>query len=155
MSAVMPNLALNSDAPRRARPSSRRLAWFVRAQAAECHMVIKLMASMLFLTGAYYSWEFVEGRNYAWLVIPAVLFAVATGLISSRRWGAVLWYVFAVAMSLWCLGSILYVAFTGWPPYGIGQSVISLIPGTSLIVFCVLGSVAVHRNSLRRVNAAP
>ncbi len=72
-------------------------------------MIIKLMAALLLLTAGYYAWEFVEGRNYAWLAIPAVLFLVAVGLLSSRRWGAILWYVFAAGMSLWCLGSILYV----------------------------------------------
>lgn len=113
------------------------------------------MAALLLLTAGYYTWEFIEGRNYAWLLIPVVLLVVAAGLLSSRRWGDMLWYFFAAAMSLQCLGSILYVAFTGWPIDGIAQSIISLTPGASLIAFCVLGSVAVRRRRLQRANTSP
>ena len=118
-------------------------------------MVLKLMCGILIVVAAYFSWEAFANDHLVWLTVPAVLLAVAVGLASARKWGVALWYLFALATSCWWLGTMVNMALSGWPSDSLADTIISLVPGISLLMFCGLGSVEVHRTLVRRATAAP
>lgn len=109
-------------------------------------MVIRLMAAVLTVVAAYYVWDAFQSRALPWLALPAVLLFVAIGLASQRKWGAVVWYVFAAGASSWWVISVAKLAWSGWPYSDSLQSAISVIPGVFLVSFCVLGSIVVRRS---------
>ena len=117
--------------------------------------MIKLMCGVLVVAAAYYVWEAIASGYLVWLAVPGVLVTVAVGLASGQRWGIALWYLFALATSCWWLVTTVNLALSGWPVDGVAQSIVSLIPGTSLLMFCVLGSVEVHRKLVRHATTAP
>ena len=118
-------------------------------------MIINLMAATMIGVGIYYLWECLQSAQYFWLVEPFMLFIVGTGLSVRAKWGAVAWYVFAGVTSCWWVATTVYLALTAWPYTDPIQTVISLIPGFSLLAFCVLGSVAVFRGFRVRPHHVP
>ena len=117
--------------------------------------MIRLMFCVLVVVAAYYAWEAIAGGYLVWLAVPVVLLAVAIGLISGKRWGVMLWYVFALTISCGWLVIVVKLALTGWPFDNATESIVSLIPGISLLMFCLLGSIEVHRKLGRRATSAP
>jgi hypothetical protein len=113
------------------------------------------MCAVLVIVAAYYTWDAITSGYLVWLAVPFVLLTVAAGLMSGKTWGVVLWHVFALTISCGWLAIVGNLALSDWPFDNAAQSIVSLIPGISLLMFCVLGSVEVHRKRVRNATAAP
>jgi hypothetical protein len=116
-------------------------------------MAIRLMIVLLLAVAAYDVWWVLDSREFAWAPLPLLLVIVAYGLARGSRWGAVLWYTFAVGSIIVWVWGVLAIAHTGWPYEGLVESVVALLPGFAMTLFCVMGSVIVRRRSQSGQNA--
>jgi hypothetical protein len=115
-------------------------------------MVVNLISATLLIVGLYFAWWSIDSREFPWLVVPAFLLLMSGGLFLRKRWGPPLWYVFALGTSVWWTLTAI-AGFSQWPHEGVLEFVLSLVPGVSLLLFCVLGSIVVHRQFHRTANA--
>jgi hypothetical protein len=83
------------------------------------------------------------GLPFSFLALPAVVAAV--GILLEKLWAARLAYAVLLVVTLgWC--AVVYqLAGPSWPYPGTAETVLSLIPGVSLLVGCLALMVLIFR----------
>lgn len=109
-------------------------------------MTIKLLAAFLLLFVGYFAWWAVSYVQLFWLLPAAVSLVTGIGLFLRRRWSQYLCFAIALSASVFWLVSVVRIALSGWPYSDILGSIISLIPGLSLLALCVGASIAVYKH---------
>lgn len=109
-------------------------------------MIVRLLGLLLVVYATYI--------GFSLAVVPAIITALwaacflicGVGLIFHVRWAAYLWYVLALFMSASWIWAVVGVVRAGWPYSDAFSSAISLIPGSSILLICGFGSLAVARH---------
>lgn len=109
-------------------------------------MIVTLLAAFLLLVAGYFAWWAVSYVQL-WCLLPAaVALVTGIGLFHRKRWSQYLWFAIALSASAFWLISIVRIALSGWPFSDILESIISLLPGLSLLALCAGGSIAVYKH---------
>jgi len=78
-------------------------------------------------------------------MLSLVILVIAIGLNLRKIWAKYLWNLASFSITILWLFYVLRTAFYRWPYATFTESFIALIPGFSLIIFFVCGSVAIHK----------
>jgi len=116
-------------------------------------MAIRYIAAVTALAGFYLLWWTVSFAQTLLALFAIGLLLASAGLFLGHRWGAYLWFLFAVGITLWWLAGLAHVVESGWPFSGVLDSTISLLPGLLLIGVCISGIVLIYRKEFKRERA--
>ena len=116
-------------------------------------MLVKSVAILLLVIGAYLAWWGLANSSSLWLLGSAVAFVCSFGLFRRARWAQYLWHAIAGACSAAWVLSVMRTAHSGWPYDNWLQSAISLVPGMLLLVVLAVCSVAVAKHYRSKQNA--
>lgn len=110
-------------------------------------MVMKLLAGLLFAFAVYLAWWAISSAAW-WWIFPAIVSLVGSvGLFQQKRWAQYIWHTITmVNCALWVL-TVLLVVSRGWPYATLEESVISLVPGLTILAICIGGSVAIAKHA--------
>jgi hypothetical protein len=87
-----------------------------------------------------------QGRRPGYVIVAVVTLAGACGLVLERRWAQFVVYATAVLLVVSWLYFVWREAATGWPYPDALETVLALGPGALVVLFSVVGSLAVFRH---------
>ena len=104
----------------------------------------------LALWGGWAVWATLQGWHWITAGLGIVALLTASGLLLLKVWAKYLAYVYAAGLSVSWVYAVWHVALQGWPYSDPLRTVLSLIPGTFLLLICAGGSYVVHRQYRRQ-----
>jgi len=109
-----------------------------------------LAAIPLALWGGSAVWATLRGWHWTTAALGIIALLTAGGLLLLKAWAQYLAYVFAAGLSLTWVFGVWRIALQGWPYSDVLRTVLSLVPGTLLLLICAGGSYVVHRQYRRQ-----
>ena len=109
-------------------------------------MTLKILAAFLFSISVYLGWWSFSKGSLLWLFPTFTASITSLGLFFNKPWSQYLWHIIAIAASILWLASIVRISMSGWPYESLLSSIISLIPGLSVLVICMGGSAIVFKH---------
>jgi hypothetical protein len=110
---------------------------------------VKLLAVAVFLFAAFFTITSALALAYIPALVSLVGAIRAVGLFSSHPRSRLLVYGASAFVAVSWLALIGRMALSGWPVPGLGQTLISLIPGLLLLSICIGCAVLAARHPSR------